>query len=554
MDRQLKVTRTDKPDRREGQDPTVSRRRWFAAPLLLVAALVGAVALVATTRVSQTHTPRYILTANVNFPVSGVIYSGPVSSDPTVGCSGGADVLYPGTPRCLRYKVTNPLNVTISVTSLTITNVTFSPYTTNTSLPPCQATDLDTSKAAFAPTSASGYLPVTSGSTAYVGEAISLKDDGNQTNCEQGTFGFTVTGRAQYTASTTTTLTGNPNPSAVGSTVTLTATVATATSGATTPQGRVTFNQCANPSCTSPAPTALGTVALSSGSASFTTSPLMTAGNFYFQAVYNPATIPSTNTNWSTSSGLLTQVVQGASCVNIPTSGATVITGTYSGNYEVKNNSTLWLDGGTITGNMTVDAKGQLTTSGGSIKGYVTSLGGPVALQGTSVGGNVQTTNASLGLGPNTTVGGKVQPSGGTVLCSSGSSAGSVHIGNIFQIQSLGATANPVTICNTEITGNLQYTGNAAPAILGGSSGCTGNRVAGNFQVQTNTAKLTIGGVGIGYGNTAAGNIQVQSNTGGGTLTSNASTGGNCQLGGNKPGIVGAANSAAKQNTCNATA
>ena len=253
---------------------------------------------------------------------------------------------------------------------------------------------------------------------------------------------------------------------------------------------------------------------------------------------------------------------QGATCVVVSTNGVTPTTGTSKGNLEVKSGTT-WLEGATINGNVTVDANATLLASLGSITGNVTSSGGTIDLEGTSVGGNVQTTNASLGLGPSTNVGGNVQPTGGTVMCSSGSSAGAVHIGNGFQIQSLGATTNPVTICNTQITGNLQYTSNAAPAIFGGSSGCTGNTVGGNLQVQTNTAKVTIGGgvAGSGYGNTAGGNIQVSGNTlkSGtyppySTLTNNKSTGGNCQLSGNTPGIVGSANSAAKQNTCNGTA
>ena len=251
---------------------------------------------------------------------------------------------------------------------------------------------------------------------------------------------------------------------------------------------------------------------------------------------------------------------QGATCVAVSTTNVTPTTGTTKGNIEVKSGTT-WLEGATINGNVTVDANATLLATLGSITGNITSSGGTVDLEGTSVGGSVQSTSGSLGLGPNTSVGGNVQPTGGTVLCSSGSSTGPVHIGNGFQIQNLGATSNPVTICNTQVGGNLQYTGNAAPAIFGGSSSCTGNTVGGNFQVQSNTKNLTIGGNGTGFGNIVAGNIQVQSNTLASgtyppysTLTNNKSTGGNCQLSGNSPGIVGSANSAAKQDTCNGTA
>ena len=483
---------------------------------------------------------------------------------PQGGPSDPGPVIYPGRTDSGNLPITfyNPLNVGISVKQLMVTFTNTFPTSPSPACDPSAftitgpgATSLATSPTVVT-LSFSPFLPVPAGPSTLYYATLALTDRGNQNTCKGLHLTMSFTANGQYTASTTTALTSTPNPSAVGASVQLTATVSSATAGSTTPQGTATFNQCANPSCSSPAPTTLGTVTLSSGSASFTTSPLMAAGNYYFQAVYNPPTTPPTNTNWSTSSRSLTQVVQGASCVNIPTSGATVISGSYNGNYEVKNNTTLWLDGGTITGNVTVDAKGQLTTSGGSIKGNVTSAGGPVALQGTSVGGSVQTTNASLGLGPNTTVAGNVQPTGGAVLCSSGSTAGVVHIGNNVQIQQLGPTSNPVTICNTQIAGNLQYTSNAAPVVLGGSSGCTGDSMGGNLQVQTNTKDVTIGGgaAGSGYGNTTGGNIQVQSNTGGGTLTNNTSTGGNCQLNGNTPGIVGTANHAAKQNTCNATA
>jgi len=239
--------------------------------------------------------------------------------------------------------------------------------------------------------------------------------------------------------------------------------------------------------------------------------------------------------------------------LTLPTTGATtIITGTYSGNIEVKNGTSLWLNGGTITGNVTVDATGHFAASGGTVEGNITSSGGPVSLQGTTVGGNVQTQNAGLALGANTKVRGNVQVNGGTTLCISGNSNGAVTITGNLQVQQLAATTVPVIICNTMTSGNLTYQNNAAPALIGGSAGCTGDTVSGNIQVQNNTAQVTIGG--SGYGNTAAGNIQVNNNTGGGTLTDNTSTAGNCQLGNDTPGIAGSLNivlRAGHQNTCN---
>jgi hypothetical protein len=255
-----------------------------------------------------------------------------------------------------------------------------------------------------------------------------------------------------------------------------------------------------------------------------------------------------------TSSSGATSCAAGNCEIALPTTGATtIITGTYSGNIEVKNGTSLWLDGGTITGNVTIDATGKFAASGGSVKGNVTSSGGPVSLQGTIVSGNVQTQNAGLALGANTKVSGNVQVTGGTTLCISGNGNGAVTIMGNLQVEQLGAATVPAIICNTKVSGNLTYEDNADPALIGGSGGCTGDTVSGNIQVEDNTAQLTIGGAGTGYGNTAAGNIQVEHNTGGGTLTDNTSTGGNCQLGSDTPGITGTLNAvkSGAQNTCN---
>jgi hypothetical protein len=257
-----------------------------------------------------------------------------------------------------------------------------------------------------------------------------------------------------------------------------------------------------------------------------------------------------------TSASGATSCAAGNCEIALPTTGATtIITGTYSGNIEVKDDTSLWLDGGTVTGNVTVDATGQFAASGGTVKGNVTSSGGPVSLQGTTVGGNVQTQSAGLALGANTKVSGNVQVTGGTPLCISGNGNGAVTITGNLQIEQLGTATIPAIICNTKVTGNLTYENNAAPALIGGSAGCTGNTVSGNIQVEDNTAQLTIGGAGSGYGNTAVGNIQIEDNKGGGTLMDNTSTGGSCQLGSDTPGITGSLNTvkAGAQNTCNPT-
>ncbi len=243
-----------------------------------------------------------------------------------------------------------------------------------------------------------------------------------------------------------------------------------------------------------------------------------------------------------------------AACMSISTVGSSVttVTGTYSGNYVVANGTTLYLKGGTVSGNVTVGATGSFFAQGGTVGGNVQSSGGPVSLQGTTVDGNVTTQGASLALGPTTHVKGNVQVTGGATLCSSGNTQqGSVQIAGNLQVESLGASSNPTTICDSAVSGNFLYEDDAAPGVFGGSIACSGNSVGGNLQVQDNTGKVTIGGTG--YGNTVKGNIQVNNNTGGGTLTDN-SAGGNCQLQSDSPGIVGSGNTAGGQNTGNKTA
>lgn len=141
-----------------------------------------------------------------------------------------------------------------------------------------------------------------------------------------------------------------------------------------------------------------------------------------------------------TGTATYTQQVSG-SCV-AETLGATVITTTSNGNYEVHNGQTVYLDGldgGRIKGNVQVDATGKFIATGGAITGNVISSGGYVSLKGTQVGGNVQTTNAWLALGPGTTVGGNAQVTGGGPVCIDGSSMARVQVSGNLQMQQLTA-------------------------------------------------------------------------------------------------------------------
>jgi hypothetical protein len=255
---------------------------------LVVAALTFAVSGLV---VRHPSTAKFELTSGTGFTITSTIYSSPA-------CSGSTALLYPGVTRCLLYTVHNPLSVPISVTSLSLSAIAFSPSTTNPADPPCNPSDLTS-------TSFSGSLSVASGGTNTVSEPISLKDDGNQDNCENGTFNFSYSGSAQYTDTTTTTLTSSPNPSTSGTSVIFTATVIASNPSVdpSGPTGSVNFYSCtsATGSCT----TLLGsgTVA-SNGQATYPTSTLPVGSN-YVEAVYQGA---STNFSASTSN-IVTQVV-----------------------------------------------------------------------------------------------------------------------------------------------------------------------------------------------------------------------------------------------------
>jgi hypothetical protein len=231
----------------------------------------------------------------------------------------------------------------------------------------------------------------------------------------------------------------------------------------------------------------------------------------------------------------------------------TTITGTYKGDYEVKNGTSLYLNGGSISGNVQVDATGRFVASGGNVGGNVVSQGGPTKMVGTTVGGYIKTTNALIGLGDGINVKGAVTVTGGGPICIDGPSAGRVQIGGNLQVTQLPASHTVDTICGVNVSGDLVYTNNAQPVTIGVSSSCVGNTITGNLTVQSNSAQVTVGAAGTGFGNTAKLSISVQSNTGGGTLTNNAATK-DCTLQNDTPGIVGSLNTAKSTNTCNRTA
>ena len=450
------------------------------------------------------------------------------------GCSGATQRLYPGVQRCLTYTVSNPNTVPIDVTSLGISGVTSSAPST------CSV-----SPVAFSGGTYSGSLSVPASGTSATSVPIKWLDNGNQDGCEGATFNFAFTGTATYVDSTTTALTSSPNPSSLGQQVIYTATVTPTISETSTPAGSVAFDDGLTPI------TCAGGSQTFNGSTATCLVTYASSGTHSITAVYT-----NTDGNFSGStSNMVTQQVSGGaigSCSS-NTNGATVITGTYNGNYVVANGHTVWLDGGTIKGNIQVDSAGQFVATGGTITGNLESLGGSVSLQGTKVGQFVLTSNAVLGIGPGTSVAGFVEAIGGGSICIDGTPSSPVLIGGFLKIEQLRSSSTPSTICSANVSGNVRYQSNGSPVLIGGSSGCSGNTVGGNLRVKYNTAKVTIGGSGTGLGNSAHGNIRVQGNAGGGTLTYNAA-GLNCRLQSNTPVILGSANTARYINTCNNTA
>jgi hypothetical protein len=381
---------------------------------------------------------------------------------------------------------------------------------------------------------------------------LGMPDNGTrQDACAGQPLALSYTGTANYTVLTTTALAQTTNTST--DTATLTATVSPdilPVSAGQTPgptDGSVTFYQCSINSsgatdCSNS--TTLGSSGLNSSGVATLSIPAGSVGSYTYQAVYKPA--DSTNFMGSTSP-IVTSNLTG--CVNVQLSGATAWkTGyVYSGNYTVPTGTTLWLQGGTINGNVTVPAGAQFAATGGTVNGSVSSSGGAVAISATSVTGNVQVTNAGLSLGPTTVVKGNVQAGGGP-FCSQGAALthDQVQIRGNLTAQYLSSSTS-ASVSNTIVGNNLQWQYNSSAGVIGSSGG---NSILGNLIVQYNSGSVTIGSSGAA--NSTTGNIIVSGNTGGGTISGN-SAGGNCLLSGDKPAIVGSANSANPkgQNQCN---
>ena len=192
-----------------------------------------------------------------------------------------------------------------------------------------------------------------------------------------------------------------------------------------------------------------------------------------------------------------------------------------------------------------------------SIGGNVTvPSGSTCTLVDAQVDGNVQVRSGGTLIDNASTIHGNLQANGAAGL----EVQGGIISGN-FQVN--GTTGRPAIadastandLCGAKVGGNVQVQSNSAqsPFDIGASPDCTAPlSIGGNLQVQDNAGRVAIGPATNGNGNVVQGNIQVQNNTGGGSVMDNFA-GGNCELGGDAPGISGSGNTAEGHDTCNTT-
>lgn len=249
-----------------------------SATVVVLAVVAGLLAFVLSSVVTSRVDAAFALTSGKGFKVTGTVEKTYSSGT----CTGGVASLFPGTPSCLLYTLTDPLDVPITVTSVTAAVTGFTPAQTTPELPACALSWVTI-------TPFSGSVGVPAGSTRKVGVPIELTTTGTtQSNCEGGVFHFTFHASATFTDASKTLLTGSPNPATPGATVRFTAKVTgtNPTYDTTTPTGDVTFVTCTTAG-TCAHPKTLGTATLAktgtSGRATFTTSSLPN-GKTYVQA------------------------------------------------------------------------------------------------------------------------------------------------------------------------------------------------------------------------------------------------------------------------------
>jgi YVTN family beta-propeller protein len=143
--------------------------------------------------------------------------------------------------------------------------------------------------------------------------------------------------------------------------------------------------------------------------------------------------------------------------------------GTFNGDLTVAGgDSCLIVNGGQVTGNVTVTAGGNFVLSGAAVAGSVTVDGG------------------GFTIGPAATVGGDLL------------------------VSNLPASSTGNAVRGTTVEGTLQVDGNAAPVQIGSASPmvCAGNKIGGDLVVDGNSASAQI------FDNQVSGSLQANSNTG----------------------------------------
>jgi YVTN family beta-propeller protein len=143
---------------------------------------------------------------------------------------------------------------------------------------------------------------------------------------------------------------------------------------------------------------------------------------------------------------------------------------------------------GTINGDLTVaDGESCEVVNGGRVTGNVTvKAGGNFILSGATVGGSVTVDGGGFTLGPAAMVGGDLL------------------------VSNLPAGITENSVCGTTVQGTLQVDGNAAPVQIGSSAPmvCAGNKIGGDLVVDGNSAPAQV------FDNQVKGQLQADNNTG----------------------------------------
>jgi len=300
-------------------------------------------------------------------------------------------------------------------------------------------------------------------------------------------------------ASTTTTLTSSPNPSSFGQSVTFTASVTPMSPATATPTGSVTFSVNGGP----------GTVTLSGGQATFTTSTL-SAGNDTITATYGG------DGNFNGSAGSLGQTVTGitstttlVSSVNPSTFGQSVAftatvtasSGTPTGSVTFTDLTTSQTLGTVNLGNVGGAQQATFTTSALTVGSHniQASYGGDNTFGGSSatlnqmVGKTSSTTTLLSSQNPSTF--GQSVTFTATVSGSGGTPTGSVTFTDTTAGQTLGSGTLVVGAGGAQATfttATLAVGSHTIQASYGGDSNFSGSTVSLNQVVAKGTTTTTL--------------------------------------------------------------